>query len=365
MRWTTRLRLRLRSLLRRSQVEGELDEELRYHVERQTDEFIAEGMSPTEARCAALRAMGGFELRREECRDSLGLRLVDELRQEVKYAIRTLGKSPGFTALAVFTLTLGIGANTAIFSAVHAVLLRPLPVRQPENLVICWGSDRSHSLAVVELSYRNFQDWTTDSRSFSQAAAIGSSTWPAVLDGRGESARLSSAGVSVSFFETLGVVPKIGRGFRPEDDVPKAPRVVVLSHGTWMTRFGADPQAVGTTIQLDEPHMIVGVMPEGFDFRAAPTSGHRSFPSSPVQRRYGIPMPSKTWASFSSSEDFATVSHQRWPLTNWIVSPGTLSRLVQPAGSVLPSSSRRFSTTCLVLCGKRSGRCSRPSERSC
>ena len=163
------------------------------------------------------------------------------------------------------TLALAIGANSAIFSAVHGVLLTPSAIRQPDKLVICWERDASRS-PVVELSYRNFQDWVAHSRSFSQAAAIGSSTWPAILDGRGESVRLASAGVSASFFDTLGVVPALGRGFRPEDDAPNAERVVILSHATWVTRFGADPGVIGTTIQLDERHTIVGVMPEGFDF---------------------------------------------------------------------------------------------------
>jgi putative ABC transport system permease protein len=185
---------------------------------------------------------------------------------EIRLALRYLLKAPGYSVAAIVTLALTIGANSAVFSAVHAVLLEPMPVRQPDDLVICWASDRSHDLAVVEVSYRNFQDWATHSRSFSQVAAIGSSTWPAVWDGQTESVRLSSAGVSVSFFETLGVPPAIGRGFRPEDDLPNAPRVVVLSHRTWVSRFGADPAAVGTTIQLDTPHTIVGVMPGGFDF---------------------------------------------------------------------------------------------------
>jgi putative ABC transport system permease protein len=185
---------------------------------------------------------------------------------DVRLALRYLLKARGYSFAAIVVLALAIGANSAVFSAVHAVLLDPLPVRQPDDLVICWASDRSHDLPVVELSYRNFQDWATLSRSFSQAAAIGSSTWPAVLDGQGESVRLSSAGVSVSFFETFGVPPAIGRGFRPEDDLPGVPRVVVLSHRTWVGRFGADPAAVGTTIQLDKPHTIVGVMPDGFEF---------------------------------------------------------------------------------------------------
>ena len=183
-----------------------------------------------------------------------------------RLAFRSLVKTPGYTLAAVFTLTLVMAANSAMFSAVYAVLLRPLPIRHTEDLVVCWASDPSHQLSVVELSYRNFEEWASHSKSFTQAAAIGSSTWPALLDGPDGSARLSSAGVSVSFFETLGVVPEYGRTFRPDDDLPKASRVVILSHRTWVTRFGANQQVIGTTIQLTEPHTVVGVMPEAFDF---------------------------------------------------------------------------------------------------
>jgi putative ABC transport system permease protein len=188
-----------------------------------------------------------------------------DLLRAVRLTVRDLVRQPTFTAATVVTLALAIGANSAIFSAVHAVLLKPSAIRQPDNLVICWERDAARS-PVVELSYRNFQDWIAHSRSFSQAAAIGSSTWPAILEGRGESVRLASAGVSASFFDTLGVAPVLGRGFRPEDDAPNAARVVILSHRTWVTRFGADLEVVGTSIQLDEGHTVVGVMPPEFDF---------------------------------------------------------------------------------------------------
>jgi putative ABC transport system permease protein len=158
-----------------------------------------------------------------------------DLPRALRLTVSDLLKQPGYTGAAVVTLALAIGANSAIFSAVHGVLLQPSPIRQPNELVICWERDASRS-PVVELSYRNFQDWVAHSRSFSQAAAIGSSTWPAILDGRGEPVRLASAGVSASFFHTLGVVPSFARGFRPEDDAPNAERVVILSHTTWVTR---------------------------------------------------------------------------------------------------------------------------------
>ncbi|MGH9145140.1 MAG: ABC transporter permease, partial [Vicinamibacterales bacterium] len=206
---------------------------------------------------------------------------MDWLR-EFRLSLRLLLKSPGYTAAVIFTLALVIGANSAIFGAVQAVLLNPLPIQQPGRVVVCWGANASRNLPVVELSYQNFQDWTARSRSLAKTAAVGSSTWPVVLEGRGDPARLASSAVSGSFFDTLGVAPALGRALRPEDDRPNAARVVVLSHGVWVRHFGSDASVIGRPIRLDGLFTVVGVMPEEFDY---PRGTDLSLPVSPVLAR--------------------------------------------------------------------------------
>jgi predicted permease len=185
---------------------------------------------------------------------------------DLRHAFRSLRKSPGFTLAAVTTLAVAIGANSAIFSAVYAVLLRPLPIADASRLAMVWDSDPSRNLPVIELSYRQYERWAAAGRVFERATAVGASTWPTVLERNGESTRLSLAGVSGSFFETFGTVPLLGRALRAEDDVPGASKVVVLSHQAWTRVFGADRDIVGRTVKLDEPHTVVGVMRDGFDF---------------------------------------------------------------------------------------------------
>jgi putative ABC transport system permease protein len=181
-------------------------------------------------------------------------------------AWRNLLRSPGYTSAAVLTLALAIGAVSGTFAAVQAVLLNPLPIQRPEDLIVVWGSDPARS-PVIELSYKSFEHWAAHSRSFDRIAAIGSSNWPAILESPGDPTRLSSAGVSSSFFETLGATPLLGRVFSPDDDIPNAEGVVVLSHSLWQRRFGGLSSAIGTRIRLDEgPRTVVGVMPAGFDF---------------------------------------------------------------------------------------------------
>jgi predicted permease len=192
---------------------------------------------------------------------------MESLVRQLRQAFRQLAGSPGFTITAVITLSLASGATTAIFSAVYAVLLSPMSVRAPDALVIGWGRDSARTEGVIELSYLDIADLGQASRQLASVAAVGSHAWNSVLDEAGESTRLSYAGVSGSFFETLGAEPLFGRVLGPDDDVANAENVAVMSHRLWARRFGSDPAIIGRTIRLDnEPTRIVGVMPLSFDY---------------------------------------------------------------------------------------------------
>jgi predicted permease len=187
--------------------------------------------------------------------------------RDARVVIRSLLKSPSYAIAAVLTLGLAIGANTAIFSAVYGVLLKPLPIRDPDRLVVAWKTEPARNLPVVEATFRDYERWRMANRSFVQMAAIGSSLWPAVLEQESGAVKVASAGVTATFFDTLGAKPVIGRALQPQDDQPDARPVAVLSYGFWTSHFGADSSVVGSTMRMSSgPVEIVGVMPEGFDF---------------------------------------------------------------------------------------------------
>ncbi|HEX8117109.1 MAG TPA: ABC transporter permease, partial [Pyrinomonadaceae bacterium] len=185
------------------------------------------------------------------------------LLQDMRYAVRRLLKSPGFAAVAVGALALGIGANTAIFSVVNSVLLRPLPYPEPEQLVQLWESRPRQNMPRIEVAPHEFIAWAEQSQSFQRLAAIDSAEYN--LTGRGEPARVSGALVSAGYFPLLGVTPERGRAFLEEEDRPGAGNVVVLTHELWQTRFDSDPSVVGQTVSLDAVACtVVGVLPRGF-----------------------------------------------------------------------------------------------------
>ncbi|HXJ92807.1 MAG TPA: ABC transporter permease [Terriglobia bacterium] len=265
MRLFYKLPLRFRSLFRRTGVEQELRDEVRFHLEKQIEENITQGMTPEEARYAALRELGGVEQIKEECRDMRKVSYVENFLQDVQYGVRQLRRSPGFTAVAILTLALGIGANTAIFSVVYAVLLKPLPFRNPGQLVrVFEGNDRA-GIPAEGCSYQEFQEWQRQNHVFSGMAAV--TAHQLNLTGRGEPMVVQVGDVTADFFSVLGVRPMMGRAFLPEDDVQGAAPVVVISNDLWRGRFGADPGLIGSTIELDKrPFTVVGVMPASFRF---------------------------------------------------------------------------------------------------
>ena len=251
-----KLRLRLRALFSKSRMEEELVEEVRFHLEREIEENIARGMSPEEARYAALRSFGGVERVKEESRDERGIRLFDEAWQDLRYSARMLRTQPGFTLIAVITLALGIGANTAIFSVVNAVLLRPLPCEAPDRLVVFWTAHPEVGREVASLP--DFVDWREQSRSFEHMAAFTDRAFN--LTGVGEAERLNGQVITSDLFPALSIPLAFGRSFLPEEDRPGVSGVVILSYGLWQRRFSSNPDVVGRSVTLDgKDHTIVGI----------------------------------------------------------------------------------------------------------
>jgi putative ABC transport system permease protein len=259
--WLYTVPLRLRSLFRGCRVDLELDEELQYHLEQKTHEYIRKGLGPEEARYAALREFGGVTQAKEKCRDTRRVSWIQDLIQDVRYGARMLRKAPGFTAVAVLTLALGIGANTAIFSLVSGVLLRPLPYRDPARLVTIWEKDDLGHPGNT--TFATYTDWKAMSKSFEELALY--SSWQPTLTGSSDPEQLSGLRVTNNYFRTLGIRPALGRDFRSEEDTPSSNKVVILGHGLWERRFNSDPNIVGKTISLNTvSYVVAGVLPANF-----------------------------------------------------------------------------------------------------
>ena len=264
-RWLRRLSLRLRTLLQRDQVDRELEEEFQFHIEQRTELEIARGLSPEEARCAALRAMDGVEQRKEECRDMRHVDFVDDLWRDLRYAGRSLCRNPGFATLAVLIMALGIGANTAVFSVVNAVLLKPLSYRHPDRIVTLSNFSREAPTALSkQVSVPDFQDWQDQNSSF-EAMAYYASREAAVMRGStAEYARVTS--VSFEFFRVFAIEPIAGRFFTAEEMKPGSGGAVMISYTYWQKHFGGDPRALGQTVRVYGSRSIVGVLPPDFRF---------------------------------------------------------------------------------------------------
>jgi predicted permease len=263
MRFTSILRLRLKSLFSRTAVEQELDEELQYHLARQIDEYVAAGMSPEEARSAALRSIAGLTQRKEECRDMRGFNVIDSLQRDFRYSIRQLRKNRGFTFTAVFVLALGMCASVAIFAFVDAALIKPLPYRDPARLL---GVFESLSFChYCNLSYPDYVDWERRNVVFTSFAAYQGAG--RILSTPTGPKPVHAARVTAGFLHTLGAAPAVGRDFAAGDNLPSAPHTAMLSYAAWQHRYGGKRGIVGQAVTLDgDPVTVIGVLPREFHF---------------------------------------------------------------------------------------------------
>ena len=261
MKWLNILVARVRALLRRDVVLQDIDEEMRAHIEMETEANRELGMTPEDARLSAAKSFGNVGSMRDLAYEVKGGGLMETFWQDLRYSGRMLLKHPGFTLIAVLTLTLGIGANTAIFSIVNAVLLRPLPYQAPEQLVTL-----GESAPRGAVSYPNFVDWRTQSSLFDSVSVVRSNE-NYNFSGAGEPERLQGRLVSAGFFSLLGVKPVLGRDFLAEDDRPGATPTVILSHPFWSRRFNNDQGVIGKQITLNnQSYTVVGVSPQNFEY---------------------------------------------------------------------------------------------------
>ena len=254
---------RLLGSLRKNKLGDELDDELQIHIEMRTREFIAEGSTPEDAHNRARRLFGNQTLLKERTRDMDTIVWMDTLWQDLRYALRVLRKNLAFTAVAVLSLALGIGANTAIFSAVYAALLRPLPFKDPDRLVFIRKKNPPRGWIRNPISPAEVLAWRNESGVFEDIAAFTSSS--CVLTGAGDAEENPCEISSSNLFPLLGVTPVRGRAFSADEDKAEGARVAVLSHSLWERRFGGKESAIGRAIIINgTSYTITGVMPAGF-----------------------------------------------------------------------------------------------------
>ncbi|HEY6251364.1 MAG TPA: ABC transporter permease [Candidatus Angelobacter sp.] len=254
-------------MMRRKRMLADLDEDILDHIERETQDNIERGMSPEEARNAALRKFGNVARVKEETREVWSVVWLEQLWLDVRYALRMLRKSPGFTVVAVLTLALGIGANTTVFSVIQAVILEPLPYPQSDRLVMVLERVhlRTYENDQNDPSPGNFADWRAQNSVFEDMAAIQDKSFN--LTGSGQPLRVEGEAVSPSLFSLLRVHTALGRTFSAEEDVPGGSHVVVMGYGLWTRQFGADPQILQRSILLDGvKYQVIGVMERSFRF---------------------------------------------------------------------------------------------------
>ena len=263
--WWYTAPLRLKSIFGRRRADDELDEEMQFHLDHKIEQGIAEGLSPEEARYRALRAMGGLDQKKEEMRDARRVHWLTDFVDDVRYAVRSLRRTPGLTALVVVTIALGIGMTSTPLSMLDALIFRPYPVPHPGDVVTLVSTSRDNGFE--SFSYREYVDIRDRAKSYDGVfanAPIATVGFSAERD----AAPLVRGGMLVSgnFFRSLGVEPQVGRGFRPdEDEAPGRDAVVVLSWDFWQREFAGAPSTVGRVVRLNgQEFTVIGVAPETF-----------------------------------------------------------------------------------------------------
>jgi predicted permease len=259
MRWPAKLRMLLRSLFQHQRIEADLDDEIRDHLEQEIRNNVRAGMSPEEAKFAAQRLVGPVSLYKEECRDARVTSFMENFARDLRYGMRMLRRTPLFTAVAIVTLALGIGANTTVFTFVENILMRSLPVRNPQQLIsLNWGRE-------TNMSYPNYLDFRDRNTVFSGLVACGFDVVSMSIQAR-ENFRVYGYEATGNYFETLGIAPELGRFFTPAEDAkPGANPIVVISDRFWRSRFAADPQVIGRVVKINAyPFTVIGVAPPSF-----------------------------------------------------------------------------------------------------
>jgi predicted permease len=262
MSWATVAAARLRGVFEHKRLERELDQEVRFHLEMQIEDNLKSGMNPAEARYAAMRSFGGLEGMKETYRERRTFALIETTVQDLRYAVRMLRKNPGYTMTAIAVLALAIGANTAMFSVLNAVLFRPFPYQSPEQLVMLWTEDPTQKLREGRSALWDVEQWRSQSQSFADMATF--DTVGTLLTGADGVEQIVGASISPNLLPLLGVRPVLGRSFTTEE-AEQRQRLVLISHRFWQARFGGTRDALGATLMLnDVPCQIIGILPADF-----------------------------------------------------------------------------------------------------
>jgi putative ABC transport system permease protein len=259
--WIYTIPLRIRSLFKRSAADSELDEELQYHLDQKTQEFISKGLSEKDAHYAALREFDGLQQSKENCRDARKVNWIQDLAQDLRFGARTLRKNPGFAAVAILTLAIGIGANTAIFSVVHAVLIQSLPYPNANRLAIIWSAWGNEARGPA--SGPEVDEMRKRSKLFEEISGIWVTT--GTIAGEGEPEQIRLAQVTANFMPLVADRPQLGRFFSADEERAGGPPAMIITDGLWRRQYGADASIVGKRVRVGNgEYTVVGVMPRDF-----------------------------------------------------------------------------------------------------